>query len=154
HMTLGEHPGGVDPKYRITLDRFVKSEFDIGRFRDVAHLAGVNRLNQAGGAIMDDFDGDGRLDLIVTTFDPTGPTAFYRNKGDGRFEDRTAQAGLSGQLGGLACFQADYNNDGRMDVFIPRGAWLPRPIRPTLLRNDGGTFKDVTAEAGLSAPFN
>lgn len=154
HMTLGEHPEEVDPKYLITIDRFVKSEFDIGQFRDVAHLVGVNRFNQAGGAIMDDFDNDGRLDLVVTTFDPTESMAFYRNKGDGTFEDRTESAGLSGQLGGLSCFQADYNNDGQMDIFIPRGAWLDRPMRPTLLRNDGGTFTDVTAEAKLSAPFN
>ena len=31
---------------------------------------------------------------------------------------------MTNQLGGLVCYQADYNNDGRMDVFIPRGAWL------------------------------
>ena len=51
--------------------------------------------------------------------------AYYRNKGDGTFEDRTQEAGVTDQLGGLVCYQTDYNNDGRMDVFIPRGAWLP-----------------------------
>jgi FG-GAP-like repeat/ASPIC and UnbV len=154
HMTLGEHPEKVDPRFLISIDRFVNSEFDIGKFRDVAHLAGVNRLNQAGGAIMDDFDNDGRLDLIVTAVDPTENMAFYRNMGDGTFENRAESAGLSGQLGGLTCYQADYNNDGCMDVFICRGAWLSAPIRPTLLRNDGGTFTDVTKEAGLLDPFN
>ena len=154
HMTLGEHPGKVDPRFLISIDRFVDSEFDIGRFRDVAHLVGVNRLNQAGGAIMDDFDDDGRLDLIVTSFDPTQNMAFYRNSGDGTFEDRTESAGLTGQLGGLVCFQADYNNDGRIDVYIPRGAWLNLPMRPSLLRNDGGAFTDVTSESGLFDPLN
>ena len=95
-----------------------------------ATWSGVNRFNQAGGAIMEDFDNDGLLDLAVTSFDPTEPMAFYRNKGDGTFEDRTEAAGLTGQLGGLYCVQTDYNNDGRLDIFIPRGAWLPLPDPP------------------------
>jgi hypothetical protein len=42
-----------------------------------------------------------------------------------------------------------------MDIFIPRGAWYPYPIRPSLLRNNGnGTFTDVTREAGLLDPVN
>ncbi len=155
HMTLGEHPGKVDPRYLISLDRFRDSEFDIGKFRDVGHLVGVNRFNQAGGAIMEDFDNDGLLDLAVSCFDPTEPLSLYRNKGDGVFEDRSKAAGVTGQLGGLYCVQTDYNNDGRMDIFIVRGAWLRHPIRPSLLRNNAdGTFTDVTGEAGLSAPVN
>ncbi len=155
HMTLGEHPGQVDPRFLISLDRFRHSEFDIGRFRDIGHRVGVNRFNQAGGAIMDDFDNDGLLDIAVTSMDPTLSMAYYRNRGDGTFEDRSQQAGVTGQLGGLVCYQADYNNDGFLDVFIPRGAWLPVAVRPSLLRNNGdGTFADVTREAGLLDPVN
>jgi hypothetical protein len=154
-MTLGEHPDKVDPRFLISLDRFRNSEFDIGPFRDVGHLVGVNRFNQSGGAIMEDFDNDGLLDLVVTTYDPTERLAVYWNKGNGVFEERGEAAGVAGQLGGLYCVQTDYNNDGRMDVFIPRGAWLPFPIRPTLLRNEGDrTFTDVTREAGLLDPVN
>src|ERR1700677_1796513 len=91
HMTLGEYPHKVDAKYLVRLDRYDRSAFDIGAFRDVGHLAGVNRFNQAGGAIMEDFDNDGLLDLVVTSFDPTEPMAFFRNKGDGTFEDRTKE---------------------------------------------------------------
>ena len=72
---------------------------------------------------MDDFDGDGRLDILITCHDPTQSMAFYRNAGDGTFVDRTKEAGIADQLGGLVCYQADYDNDGRLDVFIPRGAW-------------------------------
>jgi hypothetical protein len=155
HMTIGEHPERVDPKYLILLDRFRNSEFDIGRFRDVGDLLGVNRLNHAGGAILEDFDGDGLFDLVVTSADPTQPMAFYRNRGDGTFEDRTEAAKLADQLGGLNCVQADFNNDGRPDIFVPRGAWLKYPMRPSLLRNNGdGTFSDVTAAAGLLDPVN
>jgi hypothetical protein len=155
YMTLGEHPGGVPAKQLLSLDRFFHSEFDIGKFRDIGHLVGVNRFNQAGGGIMEDFDNDGLLDIVVTSMDPTLHMAYYRNKGDGTFEDRTKAAGLEKQLGGLYCVQTDYNNDGFMDIFICRGAWLAHPIRPTLLRNNGnGTFTDVTREAGLLDPVN
>jgi hypothetical protein len=155
HMTLGEYPHGVDSRFRLALDGFFRSEFDIGKFRDVGHLVGVNRFNQAGGAIMEDFDNDGLLDIVVTSLDPTMHMAFYRNKGDGTFEDRTEAAGLTKQLGGLYCVQTDFNNDGHMDIFVPRGAWIPYPMRPSLLRNNGdGTFTDVTEQAGLLDPVN
>jgi hypothetical protein len=155
HMTLGEYPEKVDRRFLLPLNRFFHSEFDIGRFRDVGHLVGVNRFNQAGGAIMDDFDGDGLLDIAVTSMDTAMPMAYYRNQGDGLFDDRSQAAGVAGQLGGLVCYQTDYNNDGQLDIFIPRGAWLPYPVRPSLLKNDGdGHFTDVTAEARLSEPLN
>jgi hypothetical protein len=155
HMTLGEYPQKVDHRYLISLDHFYNSELDIGKFRDIGQQAGINRFNQAGGAIMEDFDNDGLLDIAVTCFDATQPMAIYRNKGDGTFDDRSEAAGVTAQLGGLVCYQVDYNNDGWMDIYIPRGAWLPWPIRPTLLKNKGaGAFSDVTRESGLVEPVN
>jgi hypothetical protein len=154
YMTLGEHPGQVPSEYRLTFESF-GSEFNIGRFRDISHLVGVNRFNQAGGAVMDDFDNDGLLDIITTSWDPGQGMAFYRNKGDGTFEDRAEAAGLSKQWGGLNLVQTDYNNDGFLDLFVIRGAWAAQPMRPSLLRNNGdGTFTDVTQEAGLMFPMN
>jgi hypothetical protein len=155
HMTLDQYPGKVDARHLLKLDRFEKPEFDIGRFRDVGALVGVNRLNFQGGGIMEDFDNDGRLDIVTTANHPSQPMSFFRNRGDGTFDDRTEAAGLLAQRGGLHCMQTDYNNDGRMDVFIPRGGWMPGPVRCSLLRNDGdGKFTDVTVEAGLDAPVN
>jgi FG-GAP-like repeat/ASPIC and UnbV len=155
HMTLGEYPNRVDPRYLLNLDLFFHSEFNIGKFRDVGHLVGVNRYNQAGGAIMEDFDNDGLLDVVVSSLDSTQPMSLYRNKGDSTFEDRSKEAGVTEQLGGLVCYQADYDNDGHMDIYIARGAWLPFPIRPTLLRNNGaGGFTDVTKKSGLLDPLN
>lgn len=155
HMTLGEYPEKVDPKYLLNLDRYTKPEFDIGRFRDIGSVVGVNRFNQSGGAIMEDFDNDGLLDLVATSFDPGLAMIFHRNLGDGTFENRSEQAGVKDQLGGLNCVQTDYNNDGFMDIYVPRGAWIHHAVRPSLLKNNGdGTFTDVTKEAGLLHPTN
>jgi hypothetical protein len=154
YMTLGEYPSKVPRAYLMSFDQFGR-DLDIGRFKDVAHLVGLARTNQAGGAVMDDFDNDGLLDVVVTSWDNAQPMAFYRNKGDGTFEDRTEAAGLNKQMGGLNLVQTDYNNDGYLDLFIMRGGWMPRPMRPSLLRNNGnGTFTDVTQEAGLMQPAN
>ena len=155
HMTLGEYPDKVGPAYLISLDHYDHSEFTIGRFHDVGAAAGVDRFNMSGGAIMDDFDNDGFLDLFVTTRDFTDSAAYYHNRGDGTFEDRTGPAALGNQLGGFNCVQTDVNNDGNLDVYISRGAWLPWPVRPSLMRNNGdGTFTDVTKQAGLLDPVN
>ena len=155
HMTLGEFPEGVDPRYRLDLDHFLHSAADIGRFRDIGHLVGVNRFNQAGGVVMDDIDNDGKFDLVVSCFDMAQVVGLYRNSGDGHFEELAEKAGLGEQVGGLICVQTDYNNDGLLDIYIVRGAWMPHPVRPSLLRNDGNwQFTDVTEEAGLLDPVN
>jgi hypothetical protein len=155
HMTLGEYPQKVDPRYLISIDSWAKSEFDIGRFRDMAHQAGVDRFGMSGGGVLEDFDNDGLLDLAITNYDPNVPMGFWRNRGDGTFEDRAQQAGLLNQLGGQTVIPTDYNNDGLMDMYIARGGWFLVPMRQSLLRNNGdGTFTDVTEQAGLLGPLN
>jgi hypothetical protein len=64
----------------------------IGKFRDVGELVGVNRFNQAGGAIVDDFDIDGLLDIVLTSFDATLAMAYYHNQGTEPFLDRSREA--------------------------------------------------------------
>ena len=86
---------------------------------------------------------------------PLNPCRFTATRGMRPSRTAPNSAGVTEQLGGLVCYQTDYNNDGRMDIYIARGAWVPMPIRPTLLRNDGASgFTDVTRESGLLDPVN
>ena len=153
YMTLGEYPDKVPERWLIPPSVFA-SEADAPAFVDVAPLLGLDVTGGAGGVIVDDFNGDGYLDTMVSSWGLGDQLRYFQNNADGTFSERTAEAGLTGITGGLNLLQADYNNDGYPDVLVLRGAWLgfteageqPR----SLLRNNGdGTFTDVTEEAGL-----
>jgi FG-GAP-like repeat/ASPIC and UnbV len=149
HMMLGDFPEGVPERWRISPSLF-DAPVDIGRFTNIAGALGVDVVGNVGGSIMDDLDGDGFLDLMASSWGPADTLRFFRNDGAGGFEDRSAAAGLIGLFGGGNLLQADYDNDGDLDVFVPRGGWLVDGQPNSLLRNRGdGTFQDVTAGAGL-----
>ena len=151
YMTLGEYPEKV-PKQWLFPPSVFASEYDIKRFPDVASALGVDVDDLAGGTIVEDFDGDGYLDIMASSWRMDGPLRYFRNDGGGRFIDQTTNAGLTLVTGGLNIQQTDYNNDGRPDVFVLRGGWLGAGGHhpDSLLRNNGdGTFEDVTEEAGL-----
>jgi ASPIC/UnbV protein/VCBS repeat protein len=137
------------------------------QFADVAHAAGVDFENRVYPGFLDrklafgmirygpagitaaDVDNDGFYDLFI----PDGvESKLFRNRGDGTFEDVTAAAGLAGLDGVSVALFADYDNDGRKDLFVSR------TFRPNqLFHNDGPgadgrvTFTDVTARSGLGA---
>ena len=155
YMTLGEYPAGVPGEFLLPLGRFDGPKEDPRRMRNIASRVGLNARGEsmAGGCMVDDFDGDGRLDVLMPTTDPERGALLLRNRGDGTFEDISSRAGLSGQVLSLNGCHADYDNDGRLDVLLMRGAWeVPR--RMSLLRNLGGTFEDVTLAAGLGQPIS
>lgn len=150
-MTTGGYPREVPQQWLIP-PRSFESEFKMERFRDVAGTLGLDVNDNAGGCIFDDFDGDGFLDLMASSSNLGGQLRYFRNLGDGRFEERTLRAGLGGLCGGLNLVQADYDNDGHLDLLVLRGAWLGNAGRHpnSLLRNLGnGTFEDVTEAAGM-----
>ena len=151
YMTLGEYPQGVPAKWLIDPKAFA-SEYDIKRFPDVAKSAGLDTYGLSGGCIIDDFDGDGLLDVVRSEVALDGQLRLFHNNGNGTSTDRTREAGLTGEVGGLNILQADYNNSGRPSILVLRGGWMGGeghfPV--SLLRNNGdGTFTDVTEESGL-----
>jgi hypothetical protein len=159
YMMLGEHPGKVPSQWLLDQKLFA-SDYDIKRFVDVAPDVGLDVDDEAGGVVIEDFDNDGFLDVMVSAqalndqllSGRSGQLRLFHNNGDGTFTERTEEAGLLGLIGGLNMIQTDYNNDGLMDVLVLRGAWYATEghYPCSLLRNNGDfTFTDVTEEAGL-----
>src|SRR5215831_17053550 len=66
---------------------------------DVAPALGLNVTGHAGGVVMEDFDGDGLLDLMISSSGPLDQLRFLHNNGDGTFTERTREAGLLGETG-------------------------------------------------------
>jgi hypothetical protein len=152
YMTLGEYPEKVPKAQLIPPESFASGD-ELPPFADTAPLWGLDAPDLAGGSLVEDMDGDGLLDILFTSIDTCVPLRYHRNRGGGTFELATGRAGLSGQLGGINLTQADYNNDGRPDLYIMRGGWQ-RPMRNSLLRqNADGTFADVTREAGIEGVY-
>jgi len=150
-MTVGDYPDKLPARWLIPPVVF-DSDYDIKRFVDVAGPAGVAVRELSGGSAAEDFDGDGLLDLIVTSIGLHDQMHFFHNNGDGTFSDRTREAGLMGLTGGLNLITGDYNNDGFVDVLVLRGAWMKEEGKfpSSLLKNNGdGTFQDVTEAAGV-----
>jgi enediyne biosynthesis protein E4 len=108
-----------------------------------------------GGVAVFDYNGDGRPDVFFTnganvpslekTF-PRHANRLYRNDGDMRFTDVTEAAGVRGVGYAIGAAAADYDNDGRVDLFVAG-------VRANqLLRNRGdGRFEDVTKTAGIAS---
>jgi tetratricopeptide (TPR) repeat protein len=150
HMVSGGYPASVPARFLIDRSAFESGE-DAGRFVDVAPALGLDTVASAGGVIVDDFDNDGRLDIVSSNSATCGAMHLFGRSETGAFVDRAAAA-FAGQLGGLNLSQADYDNDGCRDVLVMRGGWQ-LPQRRSLLRNNcDGTFTDVTVAAGLARP--
>ncbi len=148
HMLLGTYPGSV-PEQHLLKPEIFESEYPLPRFVDVAGPTRLGRTDIAGGTIADDFDGDGLLDVVFSSVDNCTPPDCTGTAATAPSRSVSEAAGPAGQLGGINVVQTDYNNDGRLDIFVMRGGWEV-PMRNSLLRNNGdGTFTDVTREAGL-----
>ena len=143
-----------------------------GTFTDVSVAAGVDLRAWGMGAGWGDYDNDGRLDLVVSTY---GENVLYRNNGDGTFSDRTRQAGLAGKRGfwsGVAW--GDFDRDGFLDLYVAGYVKYtplaeattsqqydvenPASINPNSFpaernllyqNNRNGTFTEIAARAGV-----
>ena len=146
------------------------------RFEEVSENAGLRFTHSFGaeklgslvestgaGAVWFDYNNDGLPDLYVVSGKDLGagmhpyplrkaPAAaphnhLFRNGGQGRFKDVTAEAGVGGDLFGMAAIAADYDNDGHVDLLVTGYGHV------TLYRNKGdGTFEDASGKAQINIP--
>lgn len=152
NMAAGTYPDGLSAETVIPASS-IESAHKVGRFREIAPDIGLDAFNLSGGAIMDDFDSDGFLDIVTSSFYPCESLLYYHNNGNGTFDDWTKKANLSELVGGFNLAHADYDNDGLLDIFVLRGAhWglvYGRQFNSLLRQNRDGTFTDVTKSSGL-----
>ena len=160
-----------DPSYS---NRLFRNNGD-GTFTDVTEKAGLQGIGYSMGVAAGDYDNDGFVDLYVTG---VNRNQLFHNNGDGTFTDVTEKAGVGGivpKLGkawSVAAGWFDYNNDGRLDLFVVNylnyniktathcvQQGLPAYCSPVdflgtpniLYRNNGdGTFTDVSEQSNIS----
>ncbi len=125
-----------------------------GTFEEVSKKAGVANPDGAYGMqpLWFDYNNDGWPDLYVAN--DIGPNYLYRNKHDGTFEDvglisGTAVDGNGKWQGSMGVDAADFDHDGKLDLFVTNYAFQP----DTLYLNQGAAgFLDISANAGLAQP--
>ena len=131
------------------------------RFVDVTKEAGIVSIGASGkavdvassagpGACFVDYDGDGKIDILLPDDGAEGGLSLYHNLGVGKFEEVTKKAGLDPALHAIGCTAGDYDNDGATDLVLTSAAGVK------LLHNEkDGTFKDATQSSGIkSEPLN
>jgi hypothetical protein len=124
---------------------------DGGTFTDVAEAAGVawggrepgNKANGTVRTCAADVDGDGRLDLFFANY---GPNGLFLNQGAGRFVDRSKEWGIAIDARYDACAFADFDNDGRVDLYVNGTVTGGTSYPDYLFRNTGAAFDNVTPE--------
>ena len=151
HMTIGEYPNQVPKKYLLKYPNWKNEKKDFPRFKEIGMNLGIAQDGLSGGVSLEDFNNDGLIDIFITSYGMSDQCKLFINTGNG-FDDNTKDAGLEGIVSGLNCIHADYDNDGDIDIFILRGAWLGKGGNHpnSLLKNNGdGTFSDITQKAGI-----
>jgi hypothetical protein len=144
-----------------------------GHFTDVTKGSGLDASLYGMGAAIGDYDNDGLDDVFVTA---VGGNHLFHNEGQGKFRDITAEAGVGGSTNDWSTTAAffDYDNDGKLDLFVGNYVNWSREIDaevgfkidgrtraygqpmnfqgafPRLYHNEGnGRFRDVSEQSGL-----
>ena len=151
-----------------TVPNFLFRNRGDGTFADVALLAGVSvpaagRPVSAMGTDFEDYDNDGRADLLFTAL--SGETfPLFRGAGRGAFTEATQSSGLGPltlRRSGWCAVFADFDNDGRKDIFTANShvndrigesesiGW--KQPNSVFLNGSDGRFRDATTESGLAA---
>jgi hypothetical protein len=114
-----------------------------GLFEDATATAGIGHLGLGSTAVAADFDGDSDLDIYLLNVDEAN--IFYRNRGNGTFEEDTI-VGLNHQGTSRAAASGDFDNDGDLDLFLVNDG----QANVLYLNRGDGTFEPAPDSAGLT----
>ena len=106
---------GFPDIYVVNFQKTNKMYFNNGNetFRDVTTSAKVGFSGASQHAVAVDYDGDENIDLFVVN--NNGPSLFYRNLGNGKFQNVAGAAGLAGPQKGRSATFSDFDHDGDYD---------------------------------------
>lgn len=133
--------------FRDRPNRLFRNDGEV--FEDVTEASGIGDPRRTVGVAWFDMDGDGDLDAFVANQNGD-EDGFFRNRGDGTFEDVAAELGMhqpgrTADLGSVGVAVSDYDNDGDIDLFV--ASYGP----DVLWQNQGdGTFVDVAPGTPLA----
>ncbi|MEM1179768.1 MAG: FG-GAP-like repeat-containing protein [Acidobacteriota bacterium] len=146
HLAAEGAAGGSAADSDETLHVMSRGQTADFELEEVSEALGLRKVSGGRGTAVADLTGDGTLDLVIAG--AHSGLSFFRNRGDGLFEDATAGSGLDTALYAFAISAADYDNDGRNDLFATGLGFYDG--QGLLYRNvGGGRFEEVTADAGL-----
>ncbi len=139
------------PKYFAPIGHLAYRNRGDGTFEDVSGASGLGKAPGKGlGVAFQDFDQDGWIDVLIAN--DSFPQQLFQNHGDGTFEELGLLAGVAYDedgktFAGMGVDFADYDNDGRPDVFINALA----NERYALYRNLGDLFEYVSGPSGVGS---
>ncbi len=128
-----------------------------GFFTNRSSGNGIPLMPMATGITAADYDGDGDLDLYFSNW--LQPNVLMRNDGGFMFTDVSQAAGVDDVGAGSGCGWGDYDNDGRLDLYLanrtatnlPDPPYTPSTEQNRLYHNLGdGTFEEVAAALGVA----
>ena len=149
----GEHREGYraycHPDYFRAITPLVFHNDGNGHFTDITQKSGIAKPGKGLGITLADYDRDGRIDIFIAN--DSMPEFLYHNDGNGHFSETALMAGVAVDVNGrtfagMGTEFADYNNDGRPDIFVDD---LANQMYAIFQNNGDGTFTYTTYDTDL-----
>lgn len=128
----------------LKANRFYRNDGN-GEFTDISIESGLNDRRHSFASLPIDLNEDGLQDIYVVN--DNGPNNFYWNKGNGKFEEATAEVGLENLGNGMGVAVCDYQNDGDFDIYVTNiHKFAPNPF---FINNENEFFTDQAKSNGI-----